>query len=333
MRETRLTEPRSAQAARSLSWERSLEQQDFSVETVALRDGFDLVLSRIGGGEECQFHHSEPTDVFGIGFHLKGGARFSASGQRFETRPLDVWAAAAPQSSRSSFSLPASGFETVSLRFSPECLRELLGSCGYEGGILDMMARSAHEFESFARLVPLAPPAAATVRAMLSSRYTGAARALFLESCALALLAAQIDAQEKTAARDGRTFAKTKMVEARAFLDETLAAPPSILELARIVGVNDFKLKRDFKASFGVTIFGYVRQRRMELAACNLNAGMSVAAAARTAGYECPRCFADAFRRCFGILPSRMAPADLEMIPIAPVETPRSVTRSGAGSA
>ncbi|OBX17867.1 hypothetical protein A9995_14495 [Erythrobacter sp. QSSC1-22B] len=99
------------------------------------------------------------------------------------------------------------------------------------------------------------------------------------------------------------------MHDARAWLDEHLDDPPSIIELARLLGINDFKLKRSFKATFGTTIFGYVRQRRMERAADSLYDGLSVGDAAAAAGYVCPRCFADAFRRHFGKLPSEVTRA------------------------
>jgi AraC family transcriptional regulator, transcriptional activator of the genes for pyochelin and ferripyochelin receptors len=52
-----------------------------------------------------------------------------------------------------------------------------------------------------------------------------------------------------------------------------------------------------------------VRQRRMERAAAQLHAGSSVSRAASAAGYACPRCFADAFRRHFGTVPSAMTRA------------------------
>lgn len=48
------------------------------VETLALRDGWTLVLSDIAPGDECAYHHVEPDEVFGIGFHLQGGAGLGA---------------------------------------------------------------------------------------------------------------------------------------------------------------------------------------------------------------------------------------------------------------
>ncbi|MHC5731764.1 MAG: helix-turn-helix transcriptional regulator, partial [Nostoc sp.] len=42
--------------------------------------------------------------------------------------------------------------------------------------------------------------------------------------------------------------------------------PPSLIQLARQVGLNDRKLKQGFRQVFGTTVFGYLHQYRMELA-------------------------------------------------------------------
>lgn len=295
-------------------WSPSARWSASSVETLSVRSGFDLVLSRISDNT-CPFHFEEPDDVFGLGFHLKGGAAFDMEGECFETRPLDVWAGAAPRGALSTFSLPATGFHTVSLRFAPDAIGDLLGQCGAQGGLLHEMALIAGSQVSVSRLAPLDAEAAQLVGAMFTTPYMGAARTLFLESCALGLLAAQIDAAARpyVAARD--LAERLQMQQARTWLDEHLDDPPSIIALARIVGVNDFKLKRSFKAAFGTTVFGYVRQRRMERAAAHLHEGRSVAASAEAAGYVCPRCFADAFRRHFGLLPSEVTRAALAEVP------------------
>lgn len=289
-------------------WKRS------SVETLNLHPGFKLILSRLDDGG--QFEFEELDDVFGIGFHLRGGANFDMDGHTFETQALDVWAGTAPRGSASTFSLPTHGFHTVSLRFEPGAIRGLLDRHGYPaGGVLDEMARTAQSRVSTSRLSHLDPATAQLITAMFATPYTGAARTLFLESCALGLLASQIDATARQSSSPRELADDRLMEEARAWLDHHLDSPPSILELARIIGINDFKLKRGFKARFGTTIFGYVRQRRMERAAVHLHAGLSVTAAAESVGYACPRCFADAFRRHFGVLPSELTRAAMTQTP------------------
>jgi AraC-like DNA-binding protein len=306
------------QAARSsdhsTTWSPSARWASSSVETLHLREGFDLVLSRVEG-DSRRFHFEEPEDVFGIGFHLKGGASFDLEGERFETRPLDVWAGATPVGSNSTFCLPEHGFHTVSLRFAPDAIRDLLAQHCQYGGVLDEMARVASARVSISRLSPLDVSTARIVHAMFATAYAGSARTLFLESCALGLLAAQVDAAARIATPP-RDLADTQhMHSARAWLDDHLDDPPSIVELARVIGVNDFKLKRSFKAAFGTTVFGYVRQRRMERAVAHLHDGLSVADTADAAGYICPRCFADAFRRHYGVLPSELTRAAMANAP------------------
>lgn len=304
--------------ANGRDWLSSASTTGKSVETVFLREGVTLILSRIATGDQCHFHFVEPEDVFGIGFHLKGGSRFDMDSHRFETRSLDVWAAAAPRCSASAFTLPAHGFDTVSVRFTPEAAADLLDRHGRANGPIADLIGVASQDVATARLAPLDPMAATMVETMFSTPYTGSARTLFLESCALGLLAAQIDAAARFDA--GGEAAATlahggKMLAARRWLDAHLSDPPTIAALARIVGTNEFTLKRAFKETFGTTVFGYVRQRRMERAAANLHAGRSVSETAGDVGYECPRCFADAFRRHFGILPSEVTRRALAYIP------------------
>lgn len=47
---------------------------------------------------------------------------------------------------------------------------------------------------------------------------------------------------------------------------ERMAEPPSLLELSRLIGLNDYKLKTGFKEMYGTTVFGYLREQRLEKA-------------------------------------------------------------------
>lgn len=289
-----------------------------TVEIISLRAGVTLILSRIATSDKCHFQFVEPQDVFGIGFHLKGGSHFEMGSHRFETRSLDVWAAGAPRSSTSHFTLPTDGFDTVSIRFAPEAAIDLLDRHGRAPGPIKHLIGIASQDVATARLLPLDPMAASMIEAMFAAPYSGSARRLFLESCALALLAVQIDASadvDKGAEPVTALAHSGKILAARQWLDAHLSNPPTIAALARIVGTNEFTLKRSFKETFDITVFGYVRQRRMERAAASLHAGQSVSETAGEVGYECPRCFADAFRRHFGILPSEVTRSALAHIP------------------
>lgn len=92
---------------------------------------------------------------------------------------------------------------------------------------------------------------------------------------------------------------------AREILIEDIANPPSLQQLAEQVGIGDYKLKRDFRQTFGTTVFGYLRLHRLECARQLLTARqMNVSEAAEFVGYSSLSKFTAAFKRQFGILPS-----------------------------
>jgi AraC family transcriptional activator of pyochelin receptor len=91
---------------------------------------------------------------------------------------------------------------------------------------------------------------------------------------------------------------------ARKILSENIAEPPSIMQLARTVGINDCKLKRGFKQIFNITPFGYVQELRMMQAKQSLLNGLSsVTSVANQVGYTNVGHFSAAFRKYHGSTP------------------------------
>ena len=83
--------------------------------------------------------------------------------------------------------------------------------------------------------------------------------------------------------------------------------PPTIAQLARIAGINEFKLKAGFKALFGSTIYEYLRAIRLEKAYTLIRNGeMSVSEVAYHVGYNKPSHFSRLFRDCYGINPGQV---------------------------
>ncbi len=92
---------------------------------------------------------------------------------------------------------------------------------------------------------------------------------------------------------------------AKEILVSRLSHPPTLVELARLVGINDCKLKAGFRQVFGTTVFGYLHDCRMEKARQLLAAGeVTIAAAVEAVGYANRSHFALAFRKKFGVNPS-----------------------------
>lgn len=95
-----------------------------------------------------------------------------------------------------------------------------------------------------------------------------------------------------------------RIYEARDYLAQHYAHPPNIPQLARLVGVNQTKLKASFREVLGLTIYGFILQCRMERAAELLAAGEhGIAQVAYAVGYDYPANFTAAFKRHSGQLP------------------------------
>jgi AraC-like DNA-binding protein len=90
-------------------------------------------------------------------------------------------------------------------------------------------------------------------------------------------------------------------------LDTTFNEDHSLVSLSKKFGINQNKLKTQFRELFGVPVIGYLYDRKMEHArTLLLDKGMFVNEVASLVGYRNPNHFATAFKRKFGINPSKL---------------------------
>lgn len=86
-----------------------------------------------------------------------------------------------------------------------------------------------------------------------------------------------------------------------------MANPPSLIELSKLAGINEYKLKVGFKEEYGTTVFAYLRNKRLEKAWEIISTGdISVSQTATMVGYNNFSHFAEAFRKQYGINPSEV---------------------------
>ncbi|MDU5083001.1 MAG: AraC family transcriptional regulator [Bacillota bacterium] len=95
-----------------------------------------------------------------------------------------------------------------------------------------------------------------------------------------------------------------RLVYAREILLNRLESPPTLLELSRIIQMNDCKLKRSFKQHFGKTVYELIREQRFEKAFSLLESGKhNVSETAFAVGYTNVSHFSKTFKERFGITP------------------------------
>jgi AraC-like DNA-binding protein len=197
-------------------------------------------------------------------------------------------------------------FEQLTLEIDPSRLRELVGAPALPQALETLLSSAApHEMHE----QPTSPALTRVRDEILFADSRGASRRLFLEAKGLELMALLID--ELTLASEAMSPLSRRDMDqlerARRLLLERMDCPPTLPEIARAVGVNEFKLKVGFRTLFGASVFGYLRSQRMEQARrLLLERDLSVTEVAMCVGYANPSKFAAAFRKYFGMPPSAL---------------------------
>jgi AraC-like DNA-binding protein len=163
------------------------------------------------------------------------------------------------------------------------------------------------------RQVPLSAQMFELATRLIDNPYSGSMGLIYTEALTFELLCLALSSLEvvestqsfeRYSARDVRG-----LHSARRILMTELSPPPTICQLARVVGVNETTLKKGFRALFGETVFDFSLRCRMERAMSLLKEReMQVARVAESVGYSHQTSFATAFRKYFGMCPKDARP-------------------------
>jgi AraC family transcriptional activator of pyochelin receptor len=279
------------------------------VRNVRLREGLEVFAADCELWEELLVEASARDPALELNLHLAGETRGYISGIREEIvlRSGEASLFFGPAGTGGMVRFPARRRVVVAeVRLSPAVFEPLLTEewelpAGLPGVAFDRPSVERSILSGEERLA---------AHQLLGCPFDGALGRLYLEAKALELLALRFS--RGTDRRDADpldTYEASLIREAAEVLVREMAHPPSLVELARRVGLNDFKLKAGFKQVFGTTAFGYLYERRMERARHLLEAGeMNVGEVALEVGYASPSRFAAAFKKRFGIRPSSLLP-------------------------
>lgn len=146
---------------------------------------------------------------------------------------------------------------------------------------------------------------------IVTSAYVGPLRALHREIRALELMELQLgeylardSARQRTASLSPSDTGRIR--EAREILVRDMENPPTLARLARMAGIGEKKLKTGFRQVFGLPVFEYFRNYRMEVARQLLASGaMNVTEAGTYVGYQSLGHFSQAFFRRYGVTPGQ----------------------------
>jgi AraC-like DNA-binding protein len=273
---------------------------------LTILDGITIVHGASTARRDLVLHVREHVPALAVHITLQGTARLRGGG------------CAAGETVRAGESLVLSGHEThevgmsagvanagLRLNFTRDYLDRLAQRCP-ELATGELGRMLSGQLATTRRIEPMAPEALADLFGDLrhAERY-GSLRRLFLESTALSLLVRALSRRSLQPAPSLGARARDRMLEARERLLASMGAPPTLPALARSLGTNEFRLKRDFKLMFGEPVHAFLLRRRLEHARVLLrDRDRSVKEIATEVGYAHASHFSTAFRKRFGVPPT-----------------------------
>jgi len=157
------------------------------------------------------------------------------------------------------------------------------------------------------KTVKMSPEMQIAVLKIFNTNYKGSTRLVFLKSQITELLShyfASISQKKESTVNEIDT---KKINLAKDIIIQNMDKPPSISELSKLIGLNSSKLKKNFKQVFGVPIFKYIQNERLQKAHQLLSKkNMAVQEVAWYVGYESLSSFSNAFVKKYGFRPSEV---------------------------
>jgi len=154
------------------------------------------------------------------------------------------------------------------------------------------------------------PAMQSIVSSLWDNPFKGGMKSLYMEVKTIELLLLQWQQLNGPVASGNMPWRKDdldKMHLAREILQQRIQDPPSLTGLARLCGLNEFKLKKGFREVFGTTVFGYFNTLRLEQAHRLLrNTHLSISEIAYQTGWAHPQHFHRAFKKHYGITPGQV---------------------------
>jgi AraC-like DNA-binding protein len=292
-----------------ITWQYPSQLGHGSVRQIALREGVDLMISQYRLHDTVTVQLPERVHPIEYSFFLSGGFNNASSSIQTGQYLLCGSGMAPVESTESS----TEQVLEVNVHIEPE----------------QFLAHWQHSLETITPVLPslirsdsklyLTQTGTTTllmqtaVQQLLQCPFHGITKRMYLESKVWELMALLIEQEVKRSSDQRRTYSQNyslkpddvdRIHHAREILIQRLENPPSLIELARHVGLNDCTLKRGFRQVFGQTAFGLLHDYRLEQARQLLEERrLNVSEVARTIGFANRSYFAAAFRKKFGVTP------------------------------
>ena len=195
--------------------------------------------------------------------------------------------------------------KVLHLYITPQKLAQLLGP-GNSHLIRAIIDKADLGRENRMNVTTIGPITTAIIHQIFTRNGASPTDSLFLRGKILELLSREVDLlcsppPKQTILQPDDVV---RLQAARTTMMERMATPPTIAELARKVGLNEKKIKQGFKTLYGTTVYGFLRDYRMEQAKLMFDQDhKSVTDTACAVGYSNVGHFGVIFKHHHGVRP------------------------------
>jgi AraC family transcriptional activator of pyochelin receptor len=286
---------------------------DFGTFQVSSMTFQDLNVSdmRWGIPSELRIHETTPSEVVDVNFVLEGNVHgsFRGLGADFEMRSGTTNLKYTPDE-RSVHQAKRQDARMFVVSIDKNYFANLLGTNSRWTENIYRKLMNRDNFIASSDFVPFTPHMHAMIHAICATP-EGPMSRLFVQSAVFELLAHHLDllCMKSTNIKpllDVTLEDQEKLHVARSYIENHFLEELNLTLVCRHALLNEFKLKKGFRALFGVSVIKYARQLRMEYARSLLrDHRLTVAEVSVRLGYHYPNHFAVAYKKYFGVTPSR----------------------------
>ncbi|WP_291327539.1 AraC family transcriptional regulator [Desulfovibrio sp. UCD-KL4C] len=289
-------------------------QQEIIWEEYQVRNGIKLIVQNIPPLKEpVQFNFYSQLSPIEFMYCLSGDTRLTVvdkDQKEFTTRTKSGKYSLSylPESKGTSVNTEGTPLQAVGLQFHPESLLHLIDEA--DRSICPQLYAKikSHNPRPFFVEAALPLPIQITVQQILECTLSGPMKKIFFEYKTLELMYMQLSLLDCALMKTKKiaTYEQQAVMKAYDILMKDLASPPSLLNLAKKVCITHTRLNQLFKTIYGKTVFGVLRQERLECARRMLQGGIqNVTEVAYNCGFSSPSHLSRAFSEQYGLQPKR----------------------------
>ncbi|TLV03110.1 helix-turn-helix transcriptional regulator [Dyadobacter luticola] len=262
--------------------------------------------------QAVEVHESVSSENININFHVSGNldTRFAGIGHELNMRPAKHNLVFSPEGGFVNKVGVNASVEMFHVSLEKNFFLQALGCNNIWSEMVHRNIQHNRPFSGITGTLDTTPNMQRLIHELRESRWSGPMRNLMIQSKILELLALQMDQfssnnKIEEALKPGE---QEKLLTLKMYLETHFLEDLSLTELSRVCLLNEFKLKKGFKALFGETVFGYVRKLRMDYAQkLLLDCSMTVEEVSDVLGYEHAQHFSTAFKKYAGVNPSQIS--------------------------